>query len=153
MKHTTQDQWNHLHTIWTSQYVAFDFFYCSIAITDVFVLSFPPTQNLNINYILTQAVTSYFSLSQCIEGLKVLVKSLFGMKFVNVPIAPGESWHPDVLKMALHHPNEVHLYFHVDSWLNDLNVIILYSVLYHRMFLVDCSPYTDPSCGWYSNWC
>ncbi|PWA48558.1 zincin-like metalloprotease [Artemisia annua] len=60
-------------------------------------------------------VASYFSLSQCIEGLKVLVESLFGMNFVDIPLAPGESWHPDVLKMALHHPDEGDLgYIYLD---------------------------------------
>nr|XP_043613956.1 mitochondrial intermediate peptidase, mitochondrial isoform X2 [Erigeron canadensis] len=60
-------------------------------------------------------ITSFFSLSQCIEGLKFLVESLFGMKFVDAPLAPGESWHPDVLKMALHHPNEGDLgYIYLD---------------------------------------
>lgn len=60
-------------------------------------------------------VASYFSLSQCIDGLKVLVESLFGMKFINIPLAPGESWHPDVLKMALHHPSEGDLgYIYLD---------------------------------------
>ncbi|CAI9281806.1 unnamed protein product [Lactuca saligna] len=32
--------------------------------------------------------------------------SLFGMKFLNCPLAPGESWHPYVINMALHHPDE-----------------------------------------------
>lgn len=60
-------------------------------------------------------VASYFSLTQCIEGLKVLVESLFGMKFQNCPLAPGESWHPDVMKMALHHPDEGDLgYIYLD---------------------------------------
>ena len=55
-----------------------------------------------------QIVASYFPLPQCIEGLKVLVNSLFGAMLHNVPMAPGESWHPDVLKMSLHHPEEVY---------------------------------------------
>ncbi|XP_021977410.1 mitochondrial intermediate peptidase, mitochondrial [Helianthus annuus] len=60
-------------------------------------------------------VSSYFSLSQCIEGFKVLVESLFGMKLINIPLAPGESWHPNVLKMALHQPNEGDLgYIYLD---------------------------------------
>lgn len=60
-------------------------------------------------------VASYFSLSQCIEGLKLLVESLFGVKFLNIPLTPGESWHPDVMKMALHHPNEGDLgYIYLD---------------------------------------
>ncbi|KAL8217979.1 hypothetical protein R6Q57_021352 [Mikania cordata] len=60
-------------------------------------------------------IASYFSLSQCIEGLKVLVESLFGMKFIDIPLAPGESWHQDVLKMVLHQPNEGDLgYIYLD---------------------------------------
>lgn len=54
-----------------------------------------------------QVVASYFPLHRCIEGLKVLVQSLFGATFCSVPLAPGESWHPNVLKMSLHHPEEV----------------------------------------------
>ncbi|KAF6167498.1 hypothetical protein GIB67_031699 [Kingdonia uniflora] len=49
-------------------------------------------------------ISYYFPLSQCIEGLKVLVQSLFGATFHSIPLAPGESWHEDVLKMSLHHP-------------------------------------------------
>ncbi|KAL7586460.1 hypothetical protein Lser_V15G35967 [Lactuca serriola] len=60
-------------------------------------------------------VASYFSLTHCIKGLKILVESLFGMKFLNCPLAPGESWHPDVMKMALHHPDEGDLgYIYLD---------------------------------------
>ncbi|XP_073031397.1 mitochondrial intermediate peptidase, mitochondrial isoform X1 [Primulina eburnea] len=60
-------------------------------------------------------VASYFSLPQCIEGLKVLAKSLFGLKFQEIPLCPGESWHPDVLKLSLHHPNEGNLgYLYLD---------------------------------------
>jgi intermediate peptidase len=54
-----------------------------------------------------QVVSSYFSLSNCIEGLKVLVKSLFGVTCHRIPLAPGESWDPQVLKLCLHHPEEV----------------------------------------------
>uniref|UniRef100_A0A2P2M057 Uncharacterized protein MANES_14G034200 n=1 Tax=Rhizophora mucronata TaxID=61149 RepID=A0A2P2M057_RHIMU len=54
------------------------------------------------------AVASYFALPQCIEGLRVLAKSLFGAAFQIVSMAPGESWHPDVLKMSLNHPEEVY---------------------------------------------
>lgn len=62
-------------------------------------------------------VASYFPLRQCIEGLKVLVKSLFGATFHNVPMAPGESWHPEVLKMSLHHPEEGDLgYLYLDLY-------------------------------------
>lgn len=57
--------------------------------------------------ILVQVVASYFPLPQCIEGLKVLVESLFGATFHTIPLAPGESWHPNVVKLSLHHPDEV----------------------------------------------
>ncbi|XP_058084642.1 mitochondrial intermediate peptidase, mitochondrial isoform X2 [Magnolia sinica] len=65
----------------------------------------------------SSVVASYFPLSQCIEGLKVLVKSLFGATFRNIPLGPGESWHPDVLKMSLHHPEEGDLgYLYLDLY-------------------------------------
>ncbi|XP_016496624.1 mitochondrial intermediate peptidase, mitochondrial isoform X5 [Nicotiana tabacum] len=60
-------------------------------------------------------IASYFPLPQCIEGLKILVESLFGVTFHRVPLAPGESWHPDVLKIVLHHPTEGDLgYLYLD---------------------------------------
>ncbi|EXB89501.1 Mitochondrial intermediate peptidase [Morus notabilis] len=63
----------------------------------------------------SSVVASYFPLPQCIEGLKVLVESLFGATFCSVPLAPGESWHPDVIKMLLHHPEEGDLgYLYLD---------------------------------------
>ncbi|KAI4332019.1 hypothetical protein L6164_016962 [Bauhinia variegata] len=62
-------------------------------------------------------VASYFPLSQCIEGLKVLVQSLFGATFCSIPMAPGESWHPQVLKLSLHHPEEGDLgYLYLDLY-------------------------------------
>ncbi|KAK6155840.1 hypothetical protein DH2020_010088 [Rehmannia glutinosa] len=62
-----------------------------------------------------EVVASYFSLPQCIEGLKVLAVSLFGVKFREIPLGPGESWHPDVLKLSLHHPDEGDLgYLYLD---------------------------------------
>ncbi|XP_042511651.1 mitochondrial intermediate peptidase, mitochondrial [Macadamia integrifolia] len=65
----------------------------------------------------SSVVASYFPLSQCIEGLKVLVESLFGATFRHIPLAAGESWHPDVLKMALHHPEEGGLgYLYLDLY-------------------------------------
>ncbi|XP_057813855.2 mitochondrial intermediate peptidase, mitochondrial [Cryptomeria japonica] len=51
-------------------------------------------------------IASYFPLSQCLEGLNIVVRSLFGASFDRVPMAPGESWHPDVQKLILHHPIE-----------------------------------------------
>ncbi|KAK6926367.1 Peptidase M3A/M3B catalytic domain [Dillenia turbinata] len=54
----------------------------------------------------SSVIASYFPLQQCIEGLKILAESLFGATFHAVPVAPGESWHPDVLKMSVYHPEE-----------------------------------------------
>ncbi|KAL2227187.1 probable mitochondrial intermediate peptidase, mitochondrial isoform X1 [Sesamum indicum] len=66
----------------------------------------------NLDY---SVVVSYFSLPQCIEGLKVLAQSLFGVKCHEIPLGHGESWHPDVLKLSLHHPDEGDLgYLYLD---------------------------------------
>ncbi|XP_010672007.2 mitochondrial intermediate peptidase, mitochondrial isoform X2 [Beta vulgaris subsp. vulgaris] len=65
----------------------------------------------------SSVIASYFPLLQCIEGLKLLVESLFGATFHNIPLAPGESWHSDVLKMSLHHPEEGDLgYLYLDLY-------------------------------------
>lgn len=74
-----------------------------------------------------QVVASYFSLPHCIEGLKVLVESLFGATLHSIPLAPGESWHPDVRKMALHHPEEVF------TW-----IIMDVNVLYTHIYIYIC---------------
>uniref|UniRef100_A0A0E0Q1U0 Peptidase M3A/M3B catalytic domain-containing protein n=1 Tax=Oryza rufipogon TaxID=4529 RepID=A0A0E0Q1U0_ORYRU len=52
-------------------------------------------------------VAAYFPLSQCLKGLNVLVESLFGATFHQIPMGDGESWHPDVMKLSLHHPDEI----------------------------------------------
>ncbi|KAF6152904.1 hypothetical protein GIB67_033475 [Kingdonia uniflora] len=54
-----------------------------------------------------EAISYYFPLSQCIEGLKALVQSLFGATFYSITLVPGEAWHEDVLKMSLHHPEKI----------------------------------------------
>ncbi|WVZ78856.1 hypothetical protein U9M48_026504 [Paspalum notatum var. saurae] len=51
-------------------------------------------------------IAKYFPLSQCLKGLNVLVESLFGATFHQIPMRDGESWHPDVIKLSLHHPDE-----------------------------------------------
>ncbi|KAL6873710.1 hypothetical protein ACP4OV_013792 [Aristida adscensionis] len=56
-------------------------------------------------------VAKYFPLSQCLKGLNVLVESLFGATFHQIPLKDGESWHPDVIKLSLHHPDEGDLGF------------------------------------------
>ncbi|KAM0840047.1 hypothetical protein ACQ4PT_059926 [Festuca glaucescens] len=55
-------------------------------------------------------VASYFPSSQCIKGLNVLVESLFGATFNQIPMGDGESWHPDVIKLSLHHPDQTFLH-------------------------------------------
>ncbi|KAK8963084.1 hypothetical protein KSP40_PGU010344 [Platanthera guangdongensis] len=59
----------------------------------------------------SSVIASYFPVFQCLEGLKLLVKSLFGVTFSSMPFAPGESWHPDVIKLSLNHPEEGDLGF------------------------------------------
>eukprot|EP01018_Ginkgo_biloba_P008211 Gb_25644 [translate_table: standard] len=54
----------------------------------------------------SSVIASYFSLSQCLDGLNMVVRSLFGASFDSVPLAPDETWHPDVQKLVLHHPVE-----------------------------------------------
>ncbi|KAM0935180.1 putative mitochondrial intermediate peptidase [Dioscorea sansibarensis] len=56
-------------------------------------------------------IASYFPLSHCLEGLKIMVNSLFGATFHKVAFAAGEAWHPDVIKLSLHHPQEGDLGF------------------------------------------
>ncbi|XP_020095925.1 probable mitochondrial intermediate peptidase, mitochondrial isoform X1 [Ananas comosus] len=65
----------------------------------------------------SSVVASYFPLSKCLEGLKMLVESLFGATFQMIPTTPGESWHPDVIKLSLHHPEEGDLgYLYLDLY-------------------------------------
>lgn len=59
----------------------------------------------------SSVIGSYFSISHCLKGLNILVESLFGASFHQVPFAPGESWHPDVMKLSLYHPQEGDLGF------------------------------------------
>ncbi|KAJ1260491.1 hypothetical protein BS78_10G236400 [Paspalum vaginatum] len=56
-------------------------------------------------------IAKYFPLSQCLKGLNILVESLFGATFHQIPMRDGESWHPDVIKLSLHHPDEGDLGF------------------------------------------
>lgn len=51
-------------------------------------------------------VASYFPVGQCIEALRIICQTLFGATFEQVPLAPGEAWHPAVQKMCLRHPSE-----------------------------------------------
>lgn len=71
-------------------------------------------QTLDLN---ARVVASYFPLAQCIEGLKLITKSLFGAVLKQVPLARGEAWHPDVAKYTLHHSLEGDLgYLYLDLY-------------------------------------
>lgn len=65
-----------------------------------------------------QVVASYFPVGQCLEALKILSSSLFGATFEQVPLAPGEAWHPDVQKLTLRHASEVHIKLMRNVYLN-----------------------------------
>ena len=56
---------------------------------------------------LSQVVASFFPLKQCVEGLKLITRSLFGVELKEVSLACGEGWHPGVQKFTLQHPDEV----------------------------------------------
>ncbi|PKA60678.1 mitochondrial intermediate peptidase [Apostasia shenzhenica] len=59
----------------------------------------------------SSVISSYFPLIQCLEGLRLLVESLFGVTFRSIPFKSGESWHPEVIKLSLYHPDEGDLGF------------------------------------------
>ncbi|XP_053675991.1 mitochondrial intermediate peptidase [Anopheles nili] len=48
----------------------------------------------------------YFSLGACMEGLNLLMSSLFGITLNNTTMEPGESWHHDIYKLAVTHETE-----------------------------------------------
>lgn len=48
-----------------------------------------------------QVVAGYFPLSACVQGMCLVVESLFGMHMRPVEAHPGETWAPDVAKYAL----------------------------------------------------
>ncbi|XP_020589995.1 probable mitochondrial intermediate peptidase, mitochondrial isoform X2 [Phalaenopsis equestris] len=54
----------------------------------------------------SSVIASYFPTFQCLEGLKLLAKSVFGVTLSRMSFSFGESWHPDVMKFLLHHPQE-----------------------------------------------
>ncbi|EAA04703.3 AGAP007728-PA [Anopheles gambiae str. PEST] len=48
----------------------------------------------------------YFSLGACMEGLNLLMNSLFGISLRNTEMEPGESWFHDIYKLAVEHETE-----------------------------------------------
>lgn len=43
----------------------------------------------------------YFSLGACMDGLNLLMGKLYGIRFENMELQPGESWHTDIYKLAV----------------------------------------------------
>ncbi|KXJ73337.1 hypothetical protein RP20_CCG016041 [Aedes albopictus] len=48
----------------------------------------------------------YFSLGACMEGLNLLMNSLYGISLENTEMEPGESWSHDIYKLAVTHESE-----------------------------------------------
>lgn len=48
----------------------------------------------------------YFSLGACMEGLNLLMTSLYGISLENTEMEPGESWSHDIYKLAVTHESE-----------------------------------------------
>lgn len=48
----------------------------------------------------------YFSLGGCMEGLNMLCEELYGISLKSEDMVPGESWSPDVYKLAVVHETE-----------------------------------------------
>ncbi|GAM27763.1 hypothetical protein SAMD00019534_109390 [Acytostelium subglobosum LB1] len=62
-------------------------------------------------------LSEYFMLDNVLEGLSRIVHQMFGLKLKQVPMNPGESWHPDVVKTALLSRHEgIVGYIYMDLW-------------------------------------
>ncbi|XP_026319836.1 mitochondrial intermediate peptidase [Hyposmocoma kahamanoa] len=61
------------------------------------------TQLLNVA---NSDFSPYFSLGGCMEGLNMLCQELYGISLVSEEMLPGESWSPDVYKLAVVHESE-----------------------------------------------
>lgn len=48
---------------------------------------------------------SYFSLGSCMEGLNLILGRLYGVSLDVVKLEPGETWHEDIYKLAVHDAN------------------------------------------------
>lgn len=48
----------------------------------------------------------YFSLGACMDGLNLIMKSLFGITLQNSEMLPGELWSPEIYKLAVTHETE-----------------------------------------------
>ncbi|XP_059050987.1 mitochondrial intermediate peptidase [Achroia grisella] len=61
------------------------------------------TQLLNVA---NSDFSPYFSLGGCMEGLNMLCQELYGISLKSQEMLPGESWSPDVYKLAVVHETE-----------------------------------------------
>ncbi|KAL0901186.1 hypothetical protein ABMA27_006493 [Loxostege sticticalis] len=61
------------------------------------------TQLLNVA---NSDFSPYFSLGGCMEGLNMLCQELYGISLISEEMLPGESWSPDVYKLAVVHETE-----------------------------------------------
>ncbi|XP_063616316.1 mitochondrial intermediate peptidase [Cydia splendana] len=61
------------------------------------------TQLLNVA---NSDFSPYFSLGGCMEGLNMLCQELYGISLQSEEMLPGESWAPDVYKLAVVHESE-----------------------------------------------
>ncbi|XP_030031748.2 mitochondrial intermediate peptidase isoform X1 [Manduca sexta] len=61
------------------------------------------TQLLNVA---NSDFSPYFSLGGCMEGLNMLCQELYGISLKSEDMLPGESWSPDVYKLAVVHETE-----------------------------------------------
>ncbi|PZC81373.1 hypothetical protein B5X24_HaOG212825 [Helicoverpa armigera] len=61
------------------------------------------TQLLNVA---NSDFSPYFSLGGCMEGLNMLCEELYGISLKPEEMLPGESWSPDVYKLAVVHESE-----------------------------------------------
>ncbi|CAB3256274.1 unnamed protein product [Arctia plantaginis] len=61
------------------------------------------TQLLNVA---NSDFSPYFSLGGCMEGLNMLCEELYGISLKSEDMMPGESWSPDVYKLAVVHESE-----------------------------------------------
>ncbi|XP_049541158.1 mitochondrial intermediate peptidase [Anopheles darlingi] len=66
------------------------------------------TSSLKRTYLQASAseYSPYFSLGACMEGLNLLMNSLYGITLQNTEMAPGESWSHDIYKLAVTHETE-----------------------------------------------
>jgi intermediate peptidase len=54
----------------------------------------------------TNSVTSYFSIGRCFEMMSFTLESLFGISLRPASLRPGETWHEDVRKLDVYHPDQ-----------------------------------------------